>query len=297
MIRLAQRPFLSVQGEGIRTGKLTIFVRFFGCNLRCPGFFQKEPTKPETYVKPTLLDPKSFKTLDDFPVVEYGCDTLYAIDPKYKHLAITYEHVTDLIDEIESLLPKSDVFDNLPVWFNPKTGNQYDICFTGGEPLLHQGVICEIIQALNDRPQRYMTFPSVMQFETNGTQMLSRELSDMISYNATLLNVSPKLFNVTGEDAWDIDALLSLTNKHEASVGFKFVVNATEAAFNELDEKVKELIQNHIYCPIYVMPVGSSFEQQSDYKTINKIAKMAVERGYHISGRLHCILFGNEVNR
>jgi 7-carboxy-7-deazaguanine synthase len=30
--------YVSVQGEGPRTGQLTQFVRFAGCNLRCPGW-------------------------------------------------------------------------------------------------------------------------------------------------------------------------------------------------------------------------------------------------------------------
>lgn len=30
--------YLSIQGEGPRTGEQTIFVRFAGCNLRCPGW-------------------------------------------------------------------------------------------------------------------------------------------------------------------------------------------------------------------------------------------------------------------
>jgi len=30
--------YTSVQGEGFHTGKLTQFVRFAGCNLRCPGW-------------------------------------------------------------------------------------------------------------------------------------------------------------------------------------------------------------------------------------------------------------------
>lgn len=43
--------YLSVQGEGPRVGDPTIFVRFGGCNLRCPG---------------------------------WPCDTQHAIDPKYR---------------------------------------------------------------------------------------------------------------------------------------------------------------------------------------------------------------------
>jgi 7-carboxy-7-deazaguanine synthase len=43
--------YVSAQGEGPRTGQGTCFVRFGGCNLRCPG---------------------------------WPCDTLYAVDPAYR---------------------------------------------------------------------------------------------------------------------------------------------------------------------------------------------------------------------
>lgn len=43
--------YASVQGEGPRTGMGTLFLRFGGCNLRCPG---------------------------------WPCDTVYAIDPKFR---------------------------------------------------------------------------------------------------------------------------------------------------------------------------------------------------------------------
>lgn len=37
MLRLVEH-YASVQGEGPRTGTLTQFVRFAGCNMRCPGW-------------------------------------------------------------------------------------------------------------------------------------------------------------------------------------------------------------------------------------------------------------------
>jgi organic radical activating enzyme len=41
---LAERPFLSIQGEGMWAGKPSIFVRYAGCNLRCQ-FGLKCPNK------------------------------------------------------------------------------------------------------------------------------------------------------------------------------------------------------------------------------------------------------------
>lgn len=296
-IRLAQAPFLSVQGEGPRTGRLTIFVRFMGCNLRCAGFSQKDPTDPTSYIQPILVDPKSIKTLADFPVCEVGCDTLYAVDPAYKHLAIDYASAEELVTVIENLLPTDSRFGatGAPSWGHPKTKNTYDICFTGGEPLLQQNAIIEILKELDSR--RPVTFevytPEVIQFETNGTQKLTPDFSAFISQYNVLFNVSPKLFNVTGEKAW-CPEIINSYHKMGGNIALKFVVNDTKEAFDELDCKVEEIYRGY---PIYVMPIGSSHKQQNDYYTINKIAKMAIERGYHISGRLHCNIFGNSTDR
>jgi len=289
-IVLAQKPFLSVQGEGRRTGKLTVFVRFMGCNLRCKGFFQKDPTNPSSYINPISISPKSITKLEDFPICEVGCDTLYSSDPEYKHLSIQYDSAEELVEEIEQLVPS---------WCHPFTNNSYDICFTGGEPLLHQDSIVDIINSI--QIGRSLGEPEYIQIETNGTKLLQpaliRLLNKYISVGGVLMNVSPKLFNVTGEIAWYPEIINSYLNATR-DVDLKFVVNNTIAAFDELDTKVLEYIKlNPLFTNIYVMPVGSSYKQQTDYLTINEIAKRAIDRGYHISGRLHCILFSNSVDR
>ena len=44
-----------------------------------------------------------------------------------------------------------------------------------------------------------------------------------------------------------------------------------------------------------LMPVGATKEQQEDSIVISSIATKAIDRGYHVSGRLHTVMFGNKV--
>mgnify|MGYP003346405959 CR=1 FL=1 len=79
--------FYSMQGEGHYTGVPTLWLRFFLCNLQCNGFGQKEPTKPETWQLPyDDLDVAPYKTMEELPVFQYGCDSSYSWAAKFKHL-------------------------------------------------------------------------------------------------------------------------------------------------------------------------------------------------------------------
>lgn len=60
MLRVSE-VYQSVQGEGPRVGEPTIFVRFAGCNLRCPGW----PCDT-----PHAIDPARFR--DEWETVPYG---------------------------------------------------------------------------------------------------------------------------------------------------------------------------------------------------------------------------------
>lgn len=61
--------YMSIQGEGPHVGEPTIFLRFGGCNLRCPL---------------------------------WPCDTQHAIDPKYRHewARMDVEDILNVIDTI-----------------------------------------------------------------------------------------------------------------------------------------------------------------------------------------------------
>ena len=283
----------TVQGEGVFTGTPTIFVRFFGCNLRCEGFSQPDPTNRDTY-KPNIiqyLNPKDVKSLADFKTPSVGCDTAYAVYPEFKHLRTTYADAAELYhDAIEPLLYQDA--EGKPTWTHPVTGNTISLCFTGGEPMMHQRAMAEILQYIKTATQNKKQI--LVQIETNGTKALTDDFydavatADMCHRFKVCFNISPKLFTVSGEPssrAWDINSLLTL---YKLDCSLKFVVNDTEACWNELTAKVKELHAAHSDMPsIYIMPAGAVYHQQTDQAYIRAIAERALKEGYCISPRLH----------
>lgn len=294
-MRLGEKPFLSIQGEGNRTGVLTLFIRLFGCNLECGGFKQKHPTDPSTWILPqfTSKEFKEVQKLNDLPVFEYGCDSGYSWSHIYKHLAKDYTD-EELNDFIKSLVP---------YWLSANTSNQIDLCFTGGEPMLQQKNIIDFLDYSfgNFSFDDVDNYPQTIQIETNGTVPLKQNFSDWINEdrNKSIINwnISPKLYNVSGEEcAWYPEIINSYFSISECG-HIKFVINNSDLAWKELDDKVKELRDMNVYSPIYVMPVGSTKEQQTDTTELEQIAVRAIESGYHISGRLQSVLFNNSIAR
>lgn len=294
-IRLGEPTFVSIQGEGQRTGVLSVWTRFFGCNLRCLGFFQENPKDPSTYIDPLHgVNPKEYTSVFQLPVVEVGCDTIYGIDPRFKHCATNYESEQALADEIIKLLPTGS-------WMHAMTGQTYDWCLTGGEPLMNQKAIIALYEEMYKRDN----FPYDIQIESNGTQELSQPFADLI-YETTqgrklgktnwFWSFSPKLHCVSGEPpekAWKPECIKQAWDINRKG-WLKFVVNGTEEAWAEVAAKVKELQSVYgVEFPIFIMGVGATKEQQEDTTHISAIANRAIMEGYHFSGRLHCTIWGN----
>ena len=284
--------FYSPQGEGKYTGQLTAWVRTFSCNLQCSGFGQKDPTDPSSYILPYKdFDLSNIKKLEDLPVFDYGCDSSYSWSARYKHLCPTMTAEEIALGLLTQLPGKS-------LW-QPQANNYIHVAFTGGEPLLPKGqqMIIEFIDVL----RCWGSLPEKVTIETNGTQIISDDFAYMnaLYYSGIhemFASISPKLFNVSGEerkDAINEDAIRSIARTFRTGQ-LKFVVNNTDAAWNEMKDVIKIYRANGVHFPVYVMPVGATAEQQGS-EHIKEIAYRAMKDGYNIAARVHTYIFGNVI--
>ena len=156
--------FWSFQGEAELAGTPSVWLRFFGCNLECNGFGQDHPTQPDTWELPYKdFDLIAVDRLENLPVWNKGCDSSYSWSNKFKHLAKDTD-VDGACDQIESLLP-------LGKFTHPVSQQENMLSFTGGEPMLQQKQMKEIVNTLVQRGN----IPKLITVETNGTKKLNKE--------------------------------------------------------------------------------------------------------------------------
>jgi hypothetical protein len=62
----------------------------------------------------------------------------------------------------------------------------------------------------------------------------------------------------------------------------------------DLDE-ITELVANHDLAPVYVMPEGRTAEEVT--RRLAEIADPAIERGFHLTTRLHLLTWGDQRGR
>jgi organic radical activating enzyme len=150
------------------------------------------------------------------------------------------------------------------------------LVLTGGEPLLQQEELVELLQLLPEIP--------FIEVETNGTRIPANALLEKVTH----FNVSPKLAN-TGMDEklrLDPDALQFLASLPTAIL--KFVV----CDQTDLDE-IRDL-QNCLQFPsgrIHLMPEGR--DPASLHTRSLWLADICRDEGYRFSPRLHVLLWGN----
>jgi len=274
--------FKSIQGEGHYTGVPTTWLRFFGCNLECNGFGQDDPTDPSTHKLPYKdFDIIEVKNVEDLPVWKYGCDSSYSWSKKFAKIQKK---------ETEEVAKK--LFDQM---YDENT----HIAFTGGEPLMKaaQKKTVKILDEMDrlfgpGKRFKYITW------ETNGTRPLEPDLQNYLmqfkDHVEYFFSVSPKMFNTSGEkDAVCPEIVKEYYDLSDGTGQLKFVCNGSDASWNEIEESIVKFRDAGVMYPIWIMPVGATEESQDELA--KEITIQTMERGYNVSARVHCYIFGNQI--
>lgn len=281
--------FFSPQGEGRYTGIPTVWLRFFLCNLKCDGFGQDDPSDPSTYDLPYKdFDLTGIETVEQLPVFERGCDSSYSWAKRFKHLAkkATAQELSDLL--IDAITTNSNP---LGEFVHPLSDQPIHLAFTGGEPMLNQDVIVDILRIL----ERHTRLQHVT-IETNGTKPFTDKFKQFMSetYLEVFMSVSPKLFNVSGEQNSRAIKPEVIAEYAQYTFGqLKFVLSPTDIAWYEFSCVLQQLKEEGCDFPVWIMPVGATDAGQAN--TAAAVAKRAIENGYNVSARAHISLFGNKV--
>lgn len=293
--------FYSFQGEAELAGTPAVWLRFFGCNLNCSGFGQKNPTDPSTYELPyESFDVNTVKDVNELPVWKFGCDSSYSWSQRFKHLAHDASP-----SEIADRLIEANKSKHNPegLFIHPVTKQSVMLCFTGGEPMMQQKAMMEILRELHRRNNA----PQIITVETNATRPLSDELHKFISSEFPFMtlgksrwhwSMSPKLFTVSGEENVVIaENIYDYATTNSTSI-LKFVCNGTEENWMELDNHLNRirLLCGRYMPSVWVMPVGATKDSQED-PYIGDLCIEAMNRGFNVATRNHCYVFGNVIGR
>jgi organic radical activating enzyme len=201
--------FFSIQGEGRRLGTPSIFLRFGGCNMKCPGF--------QTAVK----------TPDGNEVI--GCDTAYAVFSKeFKQTWKKIEAVSELIAIIDSYDLKYKA----------------DIVLTGGEPLIYADnpILTQFLEHVVHEGHE-------VTFETNGSLAVDFKTYPVYKYCRFALSVKLACSGESREVRLNFPALESMIEESKDSFyKFTLPSESLEKVAAEITEIQSNLPNIDTYC-------------------------------------------------
>jgi organic radical activating enzyme len=156
------------------------------------------------------------------------------------------------------------------------------LVITGGEPLLQQRSIVDLVDCLRTRGVQ-----ARIEVETNGTRPPVEGLRGRVYFN-----VSPKLPSAhTTADPIHVPALVELAKARSI---FKFVVVDIEADISAV-EIVLHRAGNIRPRQVWLMPEGR--DRETIEAGLALLAEPARKRGWNLSGRMHVTMWGDQRGR
>ncbi|MCY0935977.1 7-carboxy-7-deazaguanine synthase QueE [Streptomyces sp. H34-S4] len=203
-----------------------------------------------------------FVRLGDCNLICNTCDTKYSWD--WKNYVRGEETEVVPVDDVLQKVLEHDV---------------QLLIVTGGEPLLQQEQLARLAAAVTAAGRR-------VEIETNGTSAPSPELDPYIH----LYVVSPKLAHMGMSTGRRIRPEVLAAFQASGKAVFKFVLDGPQDA-----AELAALQEEHGLAPVWVMPQATSAEFV--LAGMRELADVAIERGWNLSSRLHCVLWGDERGR
>ena len=101
------------------------------------------------------------------------------------------------------------------------------------------------------------------------------------------------MFSVSGEKDVVRPKVVKMYHDISKNGRLKFVSNGTDESWDEIEDAIQKCRDIGIEYPVWIMPVGALEETQKDNAAM--IAEQTMIRGYNVSARVHCYIFGNQI--
>ncbi|MBC7980685.1 MAG: 7-carboxy-7-deazaguanine synthase QueE [Armatimonadetes bacterium] len=235
--------FHTLQGEGVSVGMPAVFVRLALCNLHC-----------------------------------IWCDT----DHTWNFEGTPWKHEKDAVAGYAKYR-KEDVIIELSVGEVSELVREFGcrrVVLTGGEPLLQEHELLELIRLLREDGQEWF-----FEIETNGTKMPG----DGMAAEVQQFNVSPKLGNSRMSEATRLNSKVLESLSKTGKAWFKFVIQG-EGDISEVTSIVEGLGLPRD--KVILMPEGRTVAELD--KVAGWLAGRCRELGFRFSDRLHVRLWGDK---
>lgn len=249
--------FRCVQGEGQNLGLPAVFIRLSTCPLQC-----------------------------------VFCDTFYTWN--WKGTPFVHKGGVKVSkDEFQMALPAYAVANKVRTVLIDSEGvvAHRNIVISGGEPLLQQKGLCEMIDNLKSDDKDWH-----FEVETSGSVNFTEDFLSRIQF----INCSPKLESSGNSLAARnkpkvIAQILDAHNSFNVDVCFKFVTHSDtlENMKKDIDEVLNWQKEHNVPSNlIYLMPQGTTVEEIQEGTKL--LSEHADHYGFKISTRLHVLVYGNK---